>query len=123
MLEEMKKEWKTTPKHVKIAFGPCIRRCCYEVGEEFQDNFPAETSESSGRIYLDLARVNKNELGDINIYWRQHGLNIPRFYHLYSKKEFQNDLKQAGFDIIKLEGVKYFSKKYYDNYFAILQNK
>ena len=59
--------------------------------------------------------------GDIDIYWRQHGLNIPRFYHLYSKKELQTDIKQAGLDIIKIEGVKYFSKKYYDNYFAIIK--
>jgi ubiquinone/menaquinone biosynthesis C-methylase UbiE len=70
-----------------------------------------------------LTRYDKKEFGDINIYWRQHGLNIPRYYHLYSKREFQNDLKQAGFEIIKLEGVKYFSKSYYDNYFAIVKSK
>ena len=70
-----------------------------------------------------LNRFDKNEFGDINIHWRQHGLNIPRYYHLYSKREFKNDLEQSGLKILKLEGVKYFSKKYYDNFYAIVEKK
>ena len=65
----------------------------------------------------------KNEFGDINIYWRQHGLNIPRFYHLYSKREFQKDLTQAGLEILELKGVKIHSKKHSDNYFATVKMK
>ena len=38
-----------------------------------------------------IFREKSSEFGDINIYWRQHGLDIPRFYHLYSKREFQMD--------------------------------
>lgn len=61
-----------------------------------------------------------SEFGDINIFWRQHNLNIPRFYHLYSKKEFQRDLIQAGFKIIEIKDVKMQSKRHPDNYFAIV---
>ncbi|MCK4365615.1 MAG: methyltransferase domain-containing protein [Thermoplasmatales archaeon] len=68
-----------------------------------------------------LTKVDKNEFGDIDVYWRQHGLNIPRFYHLYSKRELKQDLEQAGFEILELEGTKYFSKKFNDNYFAIIK--
>ena len=32
-----------------------------------------------------FTRNRSTEFGDIDIHWRQHGLNIPRFYHLYSK--------------------------------------
>jgi len=67
-----------------------------------------------------LSHFGRNEFGDINIYWRQHGLNISRFYHLYSKREFQKDINQAGFNIINLEGKKIRSKKYPDNYFAVV---
>ena len=70
-----------------------------------------------------LKNVDNKEFGDIHIYWRQHGLNIPRYYHLYSKRELRNDIEEAGFEVIKIEGVKYFSKKYYDNYFAIVTPK
>jgi len=58
------------------------------------------------------------EFGDIDIYWRQHGLDIPRFYHLYSKKEFIEDLKSADLEIKTIEEVKLHSKKHPDNYFA-----
>jgi alkylated DNA repair protein alkB family protein 8 len=58
------------------------------------------------------------DFGDIDIYWRQHGLNIPRFYHLYSKQEFLNDLKKAGLKIIEFQDVKIRAKKHPDNYFA-----
>jgi ubiquinone/menaquinone biosynthesis C-methylase UbiE len=68
-----------------------------------------------------ITHFGRNEFGDINIYWRQHGLNISRYYHLYSKREFQKDINKTGFKIISLEGKKIQSKKYPDNYFAIIQ--
>ena len=70
-----------------------------------------------------LTNVDRNEFGDIDVYWRQHGLNIPRFYHLYSKRELKQDLEQAGFEILELEGIKYFSKKFNDNYFAVIKKQ
>jgi ubiquinone/menaquinone biosynthesis C-methylase UbiE len=65
----------------------------------------------------------KSEFGDVNIYWRQNGLNIPRFYHLYSKREFVEDLTKAGLKIEKIESVKLSSQKYPDNYFAIVKKR
>ena len=70
-----------------------------------------------------FTQFGENEFGDINIYWRQHGLNIPRFYHLYSKREFQRDINQAGLEILELKGVKIHSKKHLDNYFAMVKKK
>jgi len=65
-----------------------------------------------------FTQLGREEFGDIDIYWRQHGLNIPRFYHLYSKKEFLKDLKEAGFKIVEVEDVKMHSKRHPDNFFA-----
>jgi hypothetical protein len=73
------------------------------------------------RNWLNISE--KKEFGDTDIYWRQHGLNIPRFYHLYSMRELKQDLLSASFKIIKLEGVKFFSKRYYDNYFALIKKR
>jgi len=67
-----------------------------------------------------FTKKSNEKFGDIDIYWRQHGLNIPRFYHLYSKKEFIKDLKEAGLEIIKLKDVKMKSKRHPDNYFAVV---
>jgi len=66
-------------------------------------------------------KKNKSEFGDIDIYWRQYGLNIPRFYHLYSKKEFLEDLSKSGLKIVEFESVKMHSKKFADNYFVIVK--
>lgn len=63
------------------------------------------------------------EFGDINIYWRQHGLDIPRFYHLYSKREFLSDLRKADLEIIDIQDVKMYSEKHPDNYFAVVKKK
>jgi len=61
------------------------------------------------------------EFGDIDIYWKQHGLNIPRFYHLYSKREFLKDISEAGLEISDIQDVRMHSKKHPDNYFAVVK--
>jgi len=73
------------------------------------------------RKYFNDENYKKNEFGDIDIFWRQHNLNVPRFYHLYSKKEFIEDIKKSGLELKDIKGVKYLSNKYYDNYFAIVK--
>lgn len=61
--------------------------------------------------------------GDITLFWRQHNLNIPRFYHLYEKEEFKQDLTKANFHIQTLKDVSITSKKSVDNYYAIIQKQ
>ncbi len=57
-IEQMKELWGTQSQDLKIAFGPSIRSCCYQVGEEFQEYFPQEIQHRKTALYLDLARVN-----------------------------------------------------------------
>jgi len=71
-------------------------------------------------------KKNKNdiqEFGDIEIFWKQDNLNVPRFYHLYSKIEFKQDLLQAGFRIIEIKGVRFNSTLAPDNFFAIVRKE
>ena len=67
--------------------------------------------------------VRKRNFGDIDIYWRQQNLNIPRFYHLYGKREFYQELLQAGFEIERIDCLKLHSKRFPDNYFAVVRKK
>jgi ubiquinone/menaquinone biosynthesis C-methylase UbiE len=60
----------------------------------------------------------QGELGDIMVSWKQNNLVIPRFYHLYTKEEFINDLQQSGLIIEEIIDVKIQSSIYSDNYFA-----
>lgn len=64
---------------------------------------------------------NENEFGDIIIYWKKDELNIPRFYHLYSKRELLKDIKKSGLKLLKIYDIKLRSTKYVDNYFAIVK--
>ena len=59
----------------------------------------------------------EGEFGDIELRWRQHNLDVSRFYHLYSKREFILDIKQSGLRVGKIIGVKLRSKRYVDNFF------
>jgi hypothetical protein len=56
----------TDPNHVYAAIGPCIRPCCYEVGEEvakrFSAQFPEWGDEERLRWQLDLPEANRRQL-------------------------------------------------------------
>lgn len=58
----MKKHFATEPKDLRVAFGPSIQKCCYEVGEEFRKYFPGVIIKKDARLYLDLPLVNKRQL-------------------------------------------------------------
>lgn len=64
-----------------------------------------------------------SEMGDIFVHWRQHDLNVPRFYHLYNKKEFIEDIRKARLRIINIEEIQLSSKTVNDNYFAIVEKQ
>jgi len=70
-----------------------------------------------------FTQTGKTEFGDIDIYWRQHDLNIPRFYHLYSKREFLKDIKESGLKILEIQDLSMHSKKHPDNYFAHIKKE
>ena len=71
----MGEAYKTRPEETKVALGPCIGGCCYEVGEdvrkEFAGVFPwaAEVMQSSskGHWTLNLAEANARQLREIGV--------------------------------------------------------
>ena len=73
-------------------------------------------------FFQKITRKGLPEHGDKNIHWRQHGLNVSRFYHIYTKKNLIKDIKEAGLEIVNFEGVRLHTQKHPDNYFVILQN-
>lgn len=78
-------------------------------------------SQDQSRFKDKLKHQQTGEPGDIIIYWRQHKLNIPRFYHLYQKNEFKQELEAADFSIQSLKDLHITSKKEVDNYYAIVK--
>jgi YfiH family protein len=60
-IQLMVKLFKTKPGDLRLAFGPCMRSCCYEVGVEFKEQFSQAVIERNGRLYLDLVSQNKKQ--------------------------------------------------------------
>lgn len=58
----MREKFNTEARFLYAGFGPCIRECCYEVGEEFNAYFTQGLTQRDERYYLDLAGINKKQL-------------------------------------------------------------
>lgn len=58
----MKKKFDSKPADLKVAFGPSIRPCCYQVGEEFKKYFPRELKKRASGLYLDVPLANRRQL-------------------------------------------------------------
>jgi YfiH family protein len=51
------------PGQARVAIGPCIRGCCYEIGPEVAERFPGTAVERrSGRLWLDLPTAIRMQL-------------------------------------------------------------
>jgi len=58
----MIEQWQTDPKNIKVVFGPAIRSCCYEVGDEFQEFFPKKLIARDNQHFLDLPQMTQDQL-------------------------------------------------------------
>jgi YfiH family protein len=64
-LRKMHSDFGTEPADVYAAIGPCIRECCYQVGEEVAQRFNATFPEwppITGKRNLDLAEANRRQM-------------------------------------------------------------
>ncbi len=65
-LNRMAQDCGTDAAHVYAALGPCIRECCYEVGnevaEQFLPLFPEWGPLNCGKVHLDLPEANRRHL-------------------------------------------------------------
>lgn len=58
LLQEMNTHQPLDVGSLKVAIAPHIKKCCYGVGEEFGDFFPAELLQRrEGKLYFDLEKI------------------------------------------------------------------
>jgi len=60
-----------------IAFGPMIRKCCYEVGQDVAAYFPGHVQGRLGKFYLDLPSAIQAALEETGV--RKAGIEDPGF--------------------------------------------
>ena len=61
-LDIFKNRFNSRAKDIICGFGPCIRNCCYEVSEVFQDYFPDCVEQRREKFFLDLIKINSRQL-------------------------------------------------------------
>ena len=71
----------------------------------------------------EVLRFYKGDFGDIDVLWNRDGLDIFRYYHLYSRRELCHDLHAVGFKINRIYAETISSKRHPDNYFALVYKK
>jgi len=75
-LKAMKRKYQTQYKDVKVAFGPAMHACCFEVDKAFLGRFPKDIFSKRGKFYFDNAAANKRQLVSMGV--------LPR--NIYDKK-------------------------------------
>ena len=66
-IQSMREKFSSRPEYLQAAFGPAIRSCCCEVGDDFNDYFPGGLIERGGRHYLDLPAINRKQMLDAGV--------------------------------------------------------
>jgi hypothetical protein len=61
-VERMRDEFGSRSQDLEVAIGPAIGVCCYEVGPEVADQFPASSIQHKQRAHLDLVAENRRQL-------------------------------------------------------------
>ena len=54
---EMRRHFGSDPRHLRAAIGPCIRRCCYTVGEEVRAEFESQFT-YAGELFHEVFNSN-----------------------------------------------------------------
>ncbi|MGE4358169.1 MAG: peptidoglycan editing factor PgeF [Candidatus Omnitrophota bacterium] len=83
---EMQNRFSTSPLYLKVAFGPGIRSCCYEVGEDLFEYFPEFIVERDKRFFLDLEEANFRQLQSLGI--KRENIIIPAICTACQNEEF-----------------------------------
>ncbi|MBI5149402.1 MAG: peptidoglycan editing factor PgeF [Candidatus Omnitrophica bacterium] len=63
----MRAHWDSRPRDLRVAFGPAIRSCCYQVASPFLEYFPRETVKRKQGYFFDLPQANRNQLAEAGV--------------------------------------------------------
>ena len=66
-IEKMKKEFGCKKDDIEIVFGPSIKKCCYEVGEEVTKGYEEFVSVVHDKFFLDLVALNSKGLKALHV--------------------------------------------------------
>lgn len=66
-VKKMEEAFESDPADFLVAFGPAIRSCCYEVGEDFLKYFSQGFVRRNGRLFFDIPLSAASELKECGV--------------------------------------------------------
>lgn len=76
-----------------VGFGPSIGPCCFEVEKDFKSNFPYGLIKKDGRVFMDIASVNRQQL--INCGVKEKNIFDPKICTFSDNENFFSFRKEA----------------------------
>ena len=92
-LLRMQKDFGSRIEDIYVGFGPLIRSCCYEVGEDFKKYFSDGLIMKEDRFYLDLIKVNKKQVLGLGV--REENISDPQICTSCRSQEFFSYRRQG----------------------------
>ena len=66
-IEAMKENFSTRPESLRVAIGPGMRNCCFEVKEDLLNYFPGYINRKEGRLFFDPVAANLGQLSHLGV--------------------------------------------------------
>lgn len=63
----MQQAFESQPKDLIALFGPAVRKCCCEVGQEFLGYFKRGIYKQKDKLFLDLIEINQLQLKEVGV--------------------------------------------------------
>jgi len=92
-VKSMRERFGSSPEKLLAGFGPSIRSCCFEVEKDFKSNFPFGLVKRDGRIFMDIALINREQLKAGGV--REENIFDPELCTLSQNKDFFSFRKEA----------------------------
>ncbi|TAM35482.1 peptidoglycan editing factor PgeF [bacterium] len=90
----MRERFASKPDELLVGFGPSIRSCCFELDKDFKSNFPFGLVNREGRIFMDIALINREQLKAGGV--KEENIFDPELCTFCGNKDFFSFRKEAG---------------------------
>ncbi len=92
-IRAMQERFGSAPKDLLVGFGPAIRSCCFEVENDFKSNFPFGLINRDGRIFMDIALINRKQLLGCGV--KEGNISDPGLCTFSENKDFFSFRKEG----------------------------
>ena len=92
-VKSMQERFGCKPEDLLVGFGPSIRSCCCQMENDFKTNFPFGLIKRDGRLYMDIALINEQQLISCGV--KKENIFDPKLCTFSENEDFFSFRKEA----------------------------